>query len=185
MKWKLETETGNGNQKLKTNGNTTYQLLQSQQDSIVVAFDWLLCQPSLIPRPSSSPVLTWVVQVIVCSQQYSILGIPHLLTSWFCINMLPGPKYEAIICLTHCKQSKLEVGLGTRLQEQECLPCSEKKYVTLMVRLQQVYMQSHAQTRSHVNQTRLEDCLQHEHHSISLEAVITKHSTGVKAQHDP
>ena len=38
------------------------------------------------------------------------------------------------------------------------------------------------QTLSHVNQTRLEDCLQHEHYSISLEALITKHSTGVKAK---
>ena len=31
--------------------------------------------------------------------------------------LYPGPGYEAIICFTHCKQSKLEVGLGTRLQE--------------------------------------------------------------------
>ena len=29
----------------------------------------------------------------------------------------PGPGYEAIICFTRCKQSKQEVGLGTRLQE--------------------------------------------------------------------
>ena len=31
--------------------------------------------------------------------------------------LYPGPGYEVIICFTHCKQSKLEVGLGTRLQE--------------------------------------------------------------------
>ena len=39
------------------------------------------------------------------------------------------------------------------------------------------------QTLSHVNQTRLEDCLRREHYSITLESVITKHSTGVKAKH--
>ena len=37
-----------------------------------------------------------------------------------------------------CKQSKLEVDLGTRLQEQECWPCSKTKYNTLIVRLQLV-----------------------------------------------
>ena len=31
--------------------------------------------------------------------------------------LYPGPGYEAIICFTHSKQSKLEVGLGTGLQE--------------------------------------------------------------------
>ena len=31
--------------------------------------------------------------------------------------LYPEPGYEVIICFTHCKQSKLEVGLGTRLQE--------------------------------------------------------------------
>ena len=37
---------------------------------------------------------------------------------------------------------------------------------------------------SNVNQTTLQHCLQHEHYSITLKAVITKHSTGVKAKHD-
>ena len=37
---------------------------------------------------------------------------------WLGMGLLyPGPEYEAIICFTHCKQSKLQVGLGTRLQE--------------------------------------------------------------------
>ena len=34
---------------------------------------------------------------------------------------------------------------------------------------------------THVNQTRLQHCLLHE--SITLKAVITKHSTGVKVKH--
>ena len=33
---------------------------------------------------------------------------------WLGMGFLyPGPGYEAIICFTHGKQSKLEVGLGT------------------------------------------------------------------------
>ena len=37
---------------------------------------------------------------------------------------------------------------------------------------------------SNVNQTTLQHCLPHEHYSITLKAVITKHSTRVKAKHD-
>ena len=37
---------------------------------------------------------------------------------------------------------------------------------------------------SNVNQTTLQHCLRHEHYSITLKAVITKHSTRVKAKHD-
>ena len=37
---------------------------------------------------------------------------------WLGMGLLyQGPGYAAIIWFTHCKQSKLEVGLGTRLQE--------------------------------------------------------------------
>ena len=27
--------------------------------------------------------------------------------------LYPGPGYKAIVCFTHCKQAKLEVGLGS------------------------------------------------------------------------
>ena len=37
---------------------------------------------------------------------------------------------------------------------------------------------------SNVNQTTLQHCLQHEHYSITLKAVITKYSTREKARHD-
>ena len=37
---------------------------------------------------------------------------------------------------------------------------------------------------SNVNRTTLQHCLRHEHYSITLKAVIIKHSAGVKAKHD-
>ena len=155
MKWKLEMETRNWKQKWKCKLFTA-----------VVLARFNCCCPSALPAssfcfaslaslaslpdlrcPSCSVIcdclefLTWFLQV--CSQQYSIFGVPYIVTSWLCINsvyeiasisaleniggggvellemglLYPGPGYEATIFFTHCKQSKLEVGLGTRLQE--------------------------------------------------------------------
>ena len=99
--------------------------------------------PDLLRCPSCSVVcdclvfLTWL-----CKSLFMFSAILYLwcsVPSWFCINMpctwdecefldwqvfgvgmgllYPGPGYEVIICFTHCKQSKLQVGLGMMLQE--------------------------------------------------------------------
>ena len=91
-----ETKTRNGNWKRK---------LETEMGTKKRTNHWVWQIMASYPgrrHNSLIPTLHWLV-----------LGGQWLGMRLLCLR----PGYEAIICLADCKQSKLEVGLGTRLQE--------------------------------------------------------------------
>ena len=111
MEWKLEPETGTGNWKLKTE-------MEMQPLSC--------CSPSktqlllvFVPRHSQcSPHLHFLIGCFASLASFPGLCHPQYLWNGAIVSRCLckiGPGYEAIICFTYCKQSKLEVCLGTRL----------------------------------------------------------------------
>ena len=84
MKWKLETETGNWKTEMET------QPLSCCSHSNVVGFHFYASVYAFTgPSLWCNVWLFSISHLGNCSysQQYSIFGVPYLVTSWFCINM--------------------------------------------------------------------------------------------------
>ena len=166
--WKQKQETGNRNRKLKTEMETQSLSCCSESNVFGLRSQAPQSSPHLQFLPSPPPVVVQCAHLGHCSccQQHSTFGVPYLFSKQLilykyalhmsCLNQNTTPIFlhqqvfggamvrngailhRAWICFIHCKQSQLEEGLGTRLQEQECWPCSKTVQVTLMVRLQLV-----------------------------------------------